>query len=397
MSNIVEFNRSMPDRQFNGERLRIARLWRDISANDLADNIGVKRQTISMYENGKLVNPDIATIQNISQALNFPLKFFVEDFAVKMEKSTTYFRSLLTTNKKYRSEQESKVDCISVIYAMLNEYLDFEPLDLPDVPENAKPEEAAYILRKYWELGNKPIENLSYVAESHGIVVTDFETSSGDVDAFSHKINGGNASTYLIGYSKNKNTAARVHFDIAHELGHILLHDWNENIEEMSREDFKELEIQANDFAAAFLLPEDEFVADVGNYASKLQYYVELKRRWKVSIAAMIRRSYKLGLITSEEYQRMMRNMQKQGIRKVEPLDDILITAKPSLLKQAVNLLLSQKVFTANEFLDEISSEYGLTLFSRDIEKLLGLDKDTLKVVNTVPELKVVLKSNKNK
>ena len=78
----------------------------------------------------------------------------------------------------------------------------------------------------------------------------------------------------------------------------------------------------------------DEFRADIGNYANKLPYYVELKKRWKVSIAAMIRRSYSLGLIGNDEYQKMMRNMQKQGIRKVEPLDDTLVTAKPSLLKQ---------------------------------------------------------------
>lgn len=52
MNNIVDFRRTYPDRQFNGERLKIARLWRDISANEMADKIGVKRQTISMYENG---------------------------------------------------------------------------------------------------------------------------------------------------------------------------------------------------------------------------------------------------------------------------------------------------------------------------------------------------------
>lgn len=99
MNNIVDFRRTYPDRQFNGERLKIARLWRDISANEMADKIGVKRQTISMYENGKLKNPDIGTIQKISECLNFPFKFFVEDFNVELEKTTTYFRSLLTTSK----------------------------------------------------------------------------------------------------------------------------------------------------------------------------------------------------------------------------------------------------------------------------------------------------------
>lgn len=78
-------------------------------------------------------------------------------------------------------------------------------------------------------------------------------------------------------FLKNKNAAARIHFDLAHELGHILLHDWNEGLSEV-KEEFKELENQANDFAAAFLMPENEFRADIGNYANKLPYYVELKK-----------------------------------------------------------------------------------------------------------------------
>lgn len=252
--------------------------------------------------------------------------------------------------------------------------------------------EKAENVRKHWKLGEKPIDNLVYIVESHGLVVTDFDTNTGDVDAYSHKISCDGTETYLIGYSKNKNAAARIHFDLAHELGHILLHDWNEDLSDISKEEFKELENQANDFAASFLMPENEFKADIGNYANKLPYYVELKKRWKVSIAAMIRRSYSLGLIGNDEYQRMMRNMQKQGIRKVEPLDDILVTARPSLLKQAVGILLNQNVFTPREFMDELSSEYGLTLNAEDLEKLLGLSKGTLMGNLTLPQMKVILK-----
>ncbi len=84
-------------------------------------------------------------------------------------------------------------------------------------------EDAAMVLREYWGLGRKPIDNLVYIAESQGLVVFDFNSSTSDVDAFSHKIQIGNRRTFLIGYSRNKNVASRIHFDIAHELGHILL------------------------------------------------------------------------------------------------------------------------------------------------------------------------------
>ena len=377
MGKIVSFNPTMGGKYFNGERLKIARMWRNLSATQLAYLTGFSRQTISMLENGKLTNPEFATVQKLSEKLEFPITFFLEETKRNFNESTTYFRSLLTTNKKYRVEQEEKIKFIAIVYNMLSEYLEFEKVNLPQIPTNATPQEAANILREYWGLGNRPIENIVYLAESNGLIVTDFETATGDVDAFSHKITSDDMETYLIGYSKNKRTAARIHFDVAHEIGHILLHNWREDLECIDKEEFKEIELQAHSFASAFLLPEDEFRKDVSPYATNLAYYTELKKTWKVSIAAMIRRAKDLDIITTDDYSRLMRNMQKQGIRKIEPLDNELVTAEPSLLRQAIKILFDQKVFTPNEFLEELSREYGLTLYPKDIETLLGLKKGT--------------------
>lgn len=394
MGKIVSFNPTMGGKYFNGERLKIARMWRNLSATQLADLTGFSRQTISMLENGKLMNPEFATVQKLSEKLEFPITFFLEETEINLNESTTYFRSLLTTNKKYRVEQEEKIKFIAIVYNMLSEYLEFEKVNLPQIPTNATPQEAANILREYWGLGNRPIENIVYLAESNGLIVTDFETATGDVDAFSHKITSDDMETYLIGYSKNKRTAARIHFDVAHEIGHILLHNWREDLECIDKEEFKEIELQAHAFASAFLLPEDEFRKDVSPYATNLAYYTELKKTWKVSIAAMIRRAKDLDIITADDYSRLMRNMQKQGIRKIEPLDDELVTAEPSLLRQAIKILFDQKVFTPNEFLEELSREYGLTLYPKDIETLLGLKKGTFEEKEN-PKIVISVKSKK--
>jgi Zn-dependent peptidase ImmA (M78 family) len=42
-------------------------------------------------------------------------------------------------------------------------------------------------------------------------------------------------------------------------LGHILLHEWSEDIETLSKDEFKERESQAHAFASAFLLPKEAF------------------------------------------------------------------------------------------------------------------------------------------
>mgnify|MGYP002508868252 CR=1 FL=1 len=60
-------------------------------------------------------------------------------------------------------------------------------------------------------------------------------SSNGSNFLISHKVYTNNRETFLIGYSRNKCTAARIHFDIAHELGHILLHDWDQSIENIEK------------------------------------------------------------------------------------------------------------------------------------------------------------------
>ena len=381
-------------KNFNGEQLKKARVYRGYTVGELAELSGYQRQTISMYENGKSTPIDISVIMNLSRVLNFPPQFFT-DQSVKLSSGSTYFRALLTTNKKYRNQQEQKMEFVAALYSFIQEYVDFPELNLPEIPCDVSPEEAAGILRKHWGLGDRPISNLIYTVEENGIIVTSFKTETDDVDAFSKMIEIEGEQRYFIGYSSNKTSAARVHFDVAHELGHICLHGWSEDVESLSKEEFKEREEQAHRFAAAFLLPESTFRRDVIAGPYSLPYYKQLKQKWKVSMSAMIRRAYTLNIISADDYQMLVRTMQRRSIWKNEPLDDVLITSEPSLLRTSVMMLLSEKVFTAKEFVDELSFNFGLSLYSEEIEHLLNLPKNTLLVNRVLTTPKVFLKQNK--
>lgn len=362
---------------FNGDRLKKARIYRGLTVAELAERVGCQRQTLSMYEISKSQPTDKTTVARMAKELDFPVKYFYENPDV-FTSGTVYFRSLLTTNKKYRSEQIVKMDYLSQIYSLLQDYVafpEFEPLDLPN---DVTPEQAAYALRDAWGLGRGPIENLISTVEQHGILVTSFSTSTNDVDAFSQFMGTTNTPTYIIAYSNNKTSAARIHFDIAHELGHICLHEWSEDIEDISKEEFKCKEREANDFAAAFLLPEETFKKDAERGPQTITYYKQLKKKWKVSIAAMVRRSEKLGIISTDDYQNLIRVMQRRGLRKEEPLDDILLTASPALLKTSVIMLLQENVFSPTEFMDELSTSYGLSINATEVEYLLDLPAGTL-------------------
>lgn len=98
----------------------------------------------------------------------------------------------------------------------------------------------------------------------------------------------------------------------------------------------------------------------------------------------MIRRAEKLGVLTTEEYQNLIRTMQRRGQRKEEPLDDILITASPALLKTAVIMLLQENVFTPTQFMDELSASYGLSINPIEVEFLLDLPSGTLARSNII-------------
>ena len=380
--------------QFNGERLKKARIYRGLTVAELAEQVGCQRQTLSMYEISKSQPTDKELVDRLSRALSFPVKFFYEHPASNTE-GTVYFRSLLTTNKKYRSEQIVKMDFLAQVYSLLQDYISFPVYKPLDLPEDVTPEEAAYALRDAWGLGRDPIDNIISVVEQHGILVTSFSTSTDDVDAFSQFVGTADMPTYLIAYSNNKTSAARIHFDIAHELGHICLHEWSEDIEELSKEEFKRREREANDFAAAFLLPEETFRKDAEAGPQTIIYYKQLKKKWKVSIAAMIRRAERLDIITKEDYQSLIRIMQRRGQRKEEPLDDVLITASPALLKASVMMLLQENVFTAEEFMDELSVEYGLSISPIEVEYLLDLPTGTLAVSRIIDFKAIQIKRGK--
>lgn len=384
------------DMRFNGDRLKKARIYRGLTVAELADRTDCQRQTLSMYELSKSQPADKRIVAQIAGALDFPMKFFYENTSSAVE-GTVYFRSLLTTNKKYRSEQVIKMGFLSQVYAMLQDYIAFPSFDPISLPFDASPEEAAAKLRLAWDLGDGPIDNLVSVLEQHGILVTTFSTSTDDVDAFSNLVDVGDPRTFLIAYSSNKTSAARIHFDVAHELGHICLHDYcGEDIEETSKEEFKEKERQANEFAAAFLLPEASFKRDALAGPQTLPYYKQLKRKWKVSIAAMLRRAEKLDVMSTETYQTLIRTMQRRKQRKEEPLDDVLMTAGPTLLKTSVIMLLQEGIFTPEEFMSELSSEYGLSINATEVEFLLSLPAGTLAKPNVIDFTSLQIKRGLN-
>ncbi len=385
-------------KKFNGQRLRQARLYNGLSINDLAEILGVTKQAISQYETQN-VTPEFEKMRIITEKLNFPSSYFFQEDIYEVNAKTTYFRALLSTNKNTRLQQQIKLKHLAIIYQVLNKYLEFPALNIPKIEYKNELDfdQIALDLRAYWELGEKPIDNISHLLEKNGIIVASYPVNQDNIDAYSQKIKVEDQDRYIIVLSNDKNSAVRSNFDAAHELGHILLHNWNIDLEELPREDFKQQEREANYFAAAFLLPKNAFLHDVSLYPRDLKYYIELKKKWKVSISAMLIRANRLGVITDNQYQYLMKQMTINNWRKQEPLDNVLIKQEPILLNKSIEMLMQHNIFNAKEFMEELT-ENKLSMKPEQVEILLNLDKGTLFIEEEKESIASIIKiKDKNK
>ena len=362
-------------RKFNASRLVDARMYNNITGEDLAQKIGVKKQAISQFENKKAF-PEFDTACKISEALHFPIQYFYEE-DIPVLQGNTYFRALFTSNKRELSSQKIKTRYVAQIYGTLARYVDFRPYNIPFFEDTTDIPKLAQQLRDYWGLGQDPIPDMVGLMERNGIIMSEFATDSKKIDAFSQygEINGIPYRCIVLGTEKG--SFVRRQFSCAHELGHIIMHEKFEDLNDISREDFRRREDEANTFASEFLLPREAFLVDLQYHANKLNRYVELKRKWRVSIAAMIIRAHDLHAISDYQYQYLMRQISQNGWRQVEPLDEYLPLRHPKALKQAVNLIILNDVLTGTQLLREISKD-GITLPKKVVDEVLSLEPDTI-------------------
>lgn len=98
-----------------------------------------------------------------------------------------------------------------------------------------------------------------------------------------------------------------------------------------------------------------------------MDFYLLLKKRWQLSIQAMIYRSRELNLINEHQASYLWKQIAKNGWRTKEPYDELLLNESPTLLKDAIELIIKHRVKTKTELCEEIK------LSKFDIEVLANL------------------------
>ncbi|MFI6823223.1 XRE family transcriptional regulator [Micromonospora sp. NPDC050187] len=329
---------------FEAHALGLARRWRRMRKNELARQIGVTAAAVSQYELGQ-ARPSPAVLARLALALAMPVEFFASGFAVPATPGHAHFRSLRATSQAERDQAEAFGEVAWRVVEVIGRHLRLPALRLPhlDLPELVQAEDiraAALAAREAFDLGTGPVPHMVRLLEAYGVIVLDLPDASERVDAFSRWY-GQRPFVFL---NPAKNDKARSRMDAAHELGHLLLHHDAEPGSQI-------LEREATTFASDFLAPSTVLAAEL---PARLDFdrLNELKRRWGISLKALVYRGHELGVYRDHTYRRGMSLLAQWGLP--EP-GDLGPREQPSLLGKAVELLAQQRVT-----IDGLAGQAGL-------------------------------------
>lgn len=345
---------------FNGKKLTELRLLKGWSRLELAQILDVTEQAIWQFET-KGVRPDqSSTLMKILRVFDVKLSYFSkEDTPDIVEVGRIAFRNGDSNSKRIVQIQKAYINKIHSIFKYTESYLMPPQWTFPDlhkrvnqyVVEGMNLEEIAQFVKDYLEVS---VDNhdLMYKLERSGInILTKVIDLDKNADAYSLWTR--DETPYII-LGKGK-SAVRRNFDLAHELGHLLLHS-HVNFEELSNMDLKEKEREADKFASYFLLPKDIFVEKFNKYVgmkvSNPDSYIALKSEFNVSIQALEYRAYKLGYLSLKQNSYFYRVINKKNYKKMEPLDDTILIKKPGKLVNIIDMILKSNQVTVNDFLE---------------------------------------------
>lgn len=337
------------DKEFNPDRLKIARLRRKMTYKELAAHVGLTSKTISKYENDGFNNPPTPeSLSKLAKVLRYPVQFFLEDNVDELPTEAVSFRALSKMTAAHRDAAISAGRLGFIVNDFIHKKFELPRQDFKDL-RGVESEAAAEYMRDYWALGNKKIGNIVHLLESKGARVFSLAENTLDVDAFSFW-----KDNIPFIFLNNKKSAERSRFDSAHELGHLLLHKhaspFDSDSPPGSLFSTRSAEQQADDFASAFLMPARS-VIDIAPTFITLETVVELKNKWGVSAVSLIVRLKKLNLITDWQYRRLMQEASMEGYRKEEPKS---IEREKSLIFEKILPLLADDGLSIKSFAAEL-------------------------------------------
>ncbi|WP_281648144.1 XRE family transcriptional regulator [Parendozoicomonas sp. Alg238-R29] len=290
--------------EFNPDRLLLAMARRKMKLKELAASIDISTRSLSLYKNGH-EEPSITTIEKIANCLGYATSFFYGEQLEAIEVDSVSFRSMSKMTAAKRNAALAAGTYALAFNQWMEGHFQLPASNIPDLRE-ASPEAAADLIRNKWSLGEMAIKNMVHLLESKGVRVFSLAENNREVDAYSFW-----KDERPFVFLNTMKSAERSRFDAAHELGHLVLH-------KHASPSGREIEIEADRFASALLMPAGTVKTSAIKFPT-LDQLIKLKKKWSVSVAALVRRLSDLGLITEWHYRSLSIEMSQRGYFKQEP------------------------------------------------------------------------------
>lgn len=355
------------NKNFQGPRLRLARTFQGLTLAEVGERLSVTRQYIQKIESATSgSSPSEEMIAALAEIVKVPVSFFFEPVPSELSEEECFFRKRRTTPQHVQLRAVSYGMIFNALLERLEQDIELPEVNIPDIPIKSREEieRAAEKCRLLWGLFlDAPIQNMTRVLERAGCVVTTFSGVSEKIDAFSYF-----RDRPVIVRSLDKGSPSRARFDLAHELGHLVMH---RNLQPGN----PEMEDQANYFGSAFLLPRAGFLREFPSGRLDWTAIFNLKKRWGASMQAIVRRAYELNLITAVQYRNAQVHFSRTKQRTNERGEEFILEETPEVVKEGMILFQENFSVSPSEFLKEIN-------LSVEIFEKFGIE---IQIVDNIP------------
>lgn len=336
----------------------MARELNEWTQHELCDLLPITPAALSQIERGH-TRPTVGTLEALAHVTGCPPEFFVRRFGDRPMGG--FFRSTKTASARRRRRSLARARLLHDLTEVMEEYVGLPMVNVPNIEVDLKDrsglEDAALEVRHQWGVEPGPIGHVVRLLERNGIVVVRSQLFHRDIDAFSVFF----SDRPIVVLASDKGVTARSRMDAAHELAHQILH---RNVNPME----PGIETQATDFGSAFLMPAPMIRKELPK-DTDWSALMDLKRRWRVSLHALIWRAYRLGVWEERQFDNARKVLSARGWTKQEPGDQQLGPVEmPMLLHRALDTLA-----TLGHEVDDLAAEGALP--AHQVHAILQLTK----------------------
>lgn len=310
----------------NVNPLTLMRAQCGLTQEALGDAIGVTRQTIAVWEDGKR-QPSVAQLSAIAHALGVPMSLLLPDSSsVPASEPTLLFRAddpagLTPALRAILSKKAADYAMVERIVHTRGLLPESRPMDSDD--ENFV-EQTASSIRSWLGRGDlSPLGDVLSLLEERGLKVI--------CHSLPDKLAGFSAYTEKWGaviVINHAEPTERRFFTALHELGHLIFHRQDYVQPQVTKGRLDPREKSANRFAGAVLLPAEAVKAELHPYRNRAwipePLLLDIKRRYWVSMRTVLMRAAQAGCISKEQAGRQIGSLNAKYGREKEdyPLDE---------------------------------------------------------------------------